>query len=221
MRAVPAAALALLVLTGCGEISPGTASVVNGTRITTEQVTALAESQCTGVAAAVKQQQTQAAARKRLEEGALSLLIDIQLNKDFAESLELEPRPDAVAAIYAQVDPLIQTLPEKQRPVTEGVFRRWSEARDLLTQVGERASGQRATPENAENLVNLAYQQRDQWLEKIEVVTDPRYAPNEKGFPGQGDGSVSRPTSDFAKAATATEPDQEWVNDLPAKQKCG
>jgi hypothetical protein len=221
VRAVPAAALALLVLSGCGELTPGTATVVNGTRITTEEVSDLAEAQCSGVALSVKMQQGQASARKKLEESALSLLMDIELNIDFGKSLDLDARPASVTAIYAQVEPLIQALPAKQRPVTEGVFHRWAEARDLMTQAGEQATGQQATPENAENLINAAYQEREPWLKKVEIDTDPRYAPNKDGFPGAGDGSVSRPTSDFAKSATATEPDAKWVSGLPANQRCG
>ncbi len=43
--AVPAVA-ALLLLTGCDQLSPGTASVVNGTRITNDEVEAVADAQC-------------------------------------------------------------------------------------------------------------------------------------------------------------------------------
>ena len=220
-RTLPAVAVALLLLTGCGEITPGTASVVNGTRITNDEVNAFAEAQCAGVALAAKSQQGAAAARKRLEEGALSLLMDIQLNLDFGKSLDLDPRPESVKAIYSQIEQLIETLPAKHRPVTEQVLRRWAEARDLMTQAGEQATGQQATPENAEAVVNAAYQKREPWLEKVDIVTDPRYAPSKDGFPGTGDGSVSRPTSEFAKGATATEPDAKWITGLPASQRCG
>ena len=221
MRALPAVAVALLLLTGCGEITPGTAAVVNGTRITNDEVNDLAAAQCAGVALATKMQQGQAAARKKLEEGALSLLMDIQLNFDYGKSLDLEARPDSVEAIYGQIAPLIESLPAKQRPVTERVFKRWAEARDLMTQAGEEATGQQATAENSEAVINAAYQKREAWLEKVEIDTDPRYAPDERGFPGSGDGSVSRPTSEFAKGASADEPDPKWITALPANQRCG
>lgn len=221
VRAIPVAALGLLLLSGCAELTPGTAAVVNGTRITTDEVSQLAQAQCSGVALSVKMQEGEAVARKRLEESALSLLMDIELNLDFAKTLDLDPRPASVAAIYAQVDPLIQALPEKQRPVTEGVFQRWAKARDVMTQAGEQATRQSATPENADSLVSAAYRERAAWLKKVEIQTDPRYAPDKDGFPGAGDGSVSRATSDFAKSATATKPDATWVSGLPANQRCG
>jgi hypothetical protein len=221
VRAGAAAALALLVLSGCGDLTPGTAAVVNGTRITTDEVSDLAEAQCSGVALSVKMQQGQASARKKLEESALSLLMDIELNLDFGKALDLQPRPASVSAIYAQVEPLIQALPAKQRPVTEDVFHRWAEARDLMTQAGEQVTRQQATAQNAESLINEAYKQRGPWLKKIKIDTDPRYAPDKDGFPGAGDGSVSRASSDFAKSATATEPAAKWVSGLPANQRCG
>jgi 23S rRNA G2069 N7-methylase RlmK/C1962 C5-methylase RlmI len=173
------------------------------------------------VALSVKLKQGQASARKKQEEGALSLLMDIALNRDFGESLDVEPRPESVQAIYAQVEPLIESLPAKQRPVTEEVFHRWAEARDMMTQVGEQEAGQQITQENAEALINAAYEKRQEWLKKIDIDTNPRYAPDEDGFPGAGDGSVSRASSDFAKSATATEPDATWVGGLPASQRCG
>ncbi len=52
-------------------------------------------------------------------------------------------------------------------------------------------------------------------------TTDPRYAPSKDGFPGGGDGSVSRASSGFAKGATATKADAKFVAGLPASQKCG
>jgi hypothetical protein len=214
-------AVALLLLTGCGEITPGTASVVNGTRITNDEVNDLAEAQCSGVALAAKTQQGQASSRKKLEEGALSLLMDIRLNLDFGKSFGIEPRPASVKAIYAAIAPLIEALPAKHRPVTEGVFQRWAEARDVMTQIGEQTTGQQATPENGDAVINAAYQAREPWVKKAKIDTDPRYAPNEDGLPGTGDGSVSRPSSDFAKGASAAEPDPKWISGLPASQKCG
>jgi hypothetical protein len=211
----------VLALSGCGALTPGTAAVVNGTRISTDEVTKLADAQCAGVALAAKMQQGQAVARKTMAQNALSLLMDIRLNQDFASSLGLHPRPASANAIYAQVDPLIQALPAKQRPVTERVFHRWASARDLMTQVGERVSGQSATPQNTEAVLNAAYQKRESWLKKIKIETDPRYAPDKVGFPGAGDGSVSRPSSEFAKGATASKPDAKWISGLPADQRCG
>lgn len=219
--ALPAAAVALTMLTGCSELTPGTAAVVDGTRITTDEVKELADAQCAGLALAVKLKQGEASARKTQEQSALGLLMDIQLNREFGESRGLEPRPESVRSIYDQVEPLIQSVPAKQRSGTEEVFRRWAEARDLIVQIGEQETGQKLAQDNADSLINAAYSERQTWLKKVDIETDPRYAPGKDGFPGAGDGSVSRASSDFAKSATAEEPDASWVGGLPARQRCG
>jgi hypothetical protein len=223
VRAVAAVAVGLLVLSGCGEVTPGTASVVNGTRITDEEVHDLAEAQCASVAIAsmAEQGQGQASPRKKLEEGALGLLMDIELSLDFAESLDIEPRPASVQAINSQAAQFVETLPAEHRPVTEDVLHRLAEARDVMTQVGELTTGQQVTAESEQAVIDAALKRRDSWLEKVEIDTNPRYAPDQDGFPGAGDGSVSRPSSDFAKSATAAQPDAAWVRDLPANQRCG
>jgi hypothetical protein len=218
---VPAAA-ALLLLTGCGgNVSPGTASVVNGTTITTSQVDELTDAQCAGVALAAKTQQAQAGSRKQVARGALSLLIDTQLNLDFAKFLGLDPNPTSAAQIYSRVDPLIQALPAKDRPVTERVFHRWATARDLMTQVGAIATGQTVTADNEDTILNAGYQKRQSWLKGVKVRTNPIYGPTKDGFPGGGDGSVSQASSSFAKSGAAATEKPTWVADLPANQRCG
>lgn len=221
-RTVPAVAAALLLLAGCGgDVSPGTASVVNGTTITTSQVNELTDAQCAGVALAAKSQQAQAGSRKQIARGALSLLIDTQLNLDFAKTLGLDPNPTTEALIYSRVDPLIQALPKKDRAVTEQVFHRWAKARDLMTQVGAIATGQAVTADNEDTILNAGYAKRQSWLKDIKVETDPIYGPTKEGFPGAGDGSVSKASSSFAKSGAAATEAPAWVSELPANQRCG
>ena len=224
---VPLVALAALgaalALGGCGNLPPGAAAVVDGTTIKHSDVTELAEAQCAGIkqAARTGQAQEQVTPRKQLIQQALSLLMDVELSLKYAESVDISPRPRQVAAAYAQIDPLIKSLPEQYRDYTAEVFRQWAEARDVLTQVGMRATGQPDTPTNAEGLLNAGYQRREPWLKKVEIHTDPRYGPSEVGFPGGADPSVSKAVSDFAKDADKDQPDQAFVSALPASQKCG
>ncbi len=84
--------------------------------------------------------------RKQLVQQALSLLMDVELSLKYAESVDVSPRARQVAATYAQIDPLIKSLPEQYRDYTSDVFRDWAEARDVLTQIGMRATGQPDTP---------------------------------------------------------------------------
>lgn len=227
VRRAPVVALAstcaALLLSGCGTVPPGAAAVVDGTRISRSDVTELTDAQCAGIAQAAKsgQSQTQATPRKQLVEQALTLLMDIELSLKYGASQGVSPRPQAVAAMYAQVDPLIKTLPKKYQPFMDDTFHRWAAGRDVLSQIGERATGQQPNASNADVLLNAGYQRREPWLKKVEIHTDPRYGPAGIGWPGGTDPSVSKAVSSFAKAADSKQPDAAWVSALPAGQKCG
>lgn len=213
----------LLVLAGCGDNPPpGAASVVNGHKITTSQVDELADAQCAGVRLASKQGQGQAISRKQLTQRALGLLIDIRLNLDYGKSLGLTPRSEQAQADFAQVKPLIKSLPAKYRAYLDTVFEQWADGRDLMTQVGEESSGQATTAANAEQVLDEGYKKRQTWLEEnASIRTDARYAPGKVGWPGEGDSSVSKPVSSYAKAAAKSTPSASFLGDLPSGQRCG
>lgn len=219
--AVPAAALALLVLSGCGEITPGTASVVNGTRITNTDVNDLAEAQCVAANLAAEAGQSTSMAISRVKQQSLGLLLDTELSKQYAEDEGLEPEKSMSEGFYGQLEPGINPLPGKTRTEIEKVFGEWAVGRAILVEAGSKSTGEEPTFTNIEQLMNAGLQARDSWLKKAEIRTDPRYAPSDQGFPGGGESSVSRAGSTFAKGATATEPDPKWVSGLPASQKCG
>ncbi len=217
------AAVAALTLGGCGTLPPGTAAVVDGTTISRSDVTELAEAQCAGLKQAAKtgQSQTQEAPRKQLLQQALSLLMDIELSLKYGESEDVSPRAQQVATTYSQIDPLIKTLPEKYRDFMSDVFHRWAAGRDVLTQVGQQATGEQDTPANTEALLNAGYQKREPWLKKVTIDTDPRYGPAaDVAWPGGSDPSVSKAVSKYAKDAGKAQPTQAFVSALPANQKC-
>jgi hypothetical protein len=213
-----------LLLAGCGSAPPpGTASEISGTKISRSDVDELADAQCAGIEQAAKsgQAQSQEAPRKQVVQQALSLLMDVEFSLQFGKSEDVTPRPQESAATYSQIDPLIKTLPKKYQPFMEQVFHRWADARDILTQVGEQATGQAPNATNADQLVNAGYQKREPWLKTRDVKTDPRYGPAGLGWPGGSDPSVSKAVSSFAKSAGKATPDAAWVSGLPSSQKCG
>jgi hypothetical protein len=218
-----AAVTALLALSGCGDsLPPGTASVVNGYTITRQQVDDLAAAQCAGVRTAAQQGQGQAVPRRQLTQRALGLLIDIRLNLDYGASLGLHPRPSQVAADYGQVQQLIKALPARYRAYLSKVFHAWARGRDMVEQVGEATTGTTVNATNAEQVLNAGYAKRETWLKKdASIHTDPVYAPGKIGWPGEGDSSVSKPVSSFARSASKAQPSASFVAGLPAGQRCG
>jgi len=211
-----------VVLGGCGSVPPGTASVIDGTRISRSDVTELAAAQCAGIRQASKSQaQTQDTPRKQLVQQALTLLMDIELSLQYGKAENITPREQEAAATYSQIAPLIKTLPEKYQPFMEETFHRWADGRDVMMQVGEQVTGQQPDANNGDQILNAGYQKRQPWLKKVDIETDPRYGPAESGLPGGTDPSVSTAVSSFAKSANKSQPDAAWVSGLPSSQKCG
>jgi hypothetical protein len=211
----------MLVLTGCGELTPGTAAKVNDSRITDQEVTDLAEAQCTAADRAAQTGQSTTQPVSRVREQSLGLLIDSELSRQFGEDEGIEFQKSVADGFFNQLEPGIEPLPEEARTVLTDVFEKWAEGRALLVEAGSEATGEEVSFTNVDQLITAGLQERDAWLEDVDITTDPRYSPNEQGFPGGGDGSVSQAGSDFAKAAGAAEPDPEWVSGLPENQKCG
>ena len=219
--AVPSAAVALLLLAGCGEITPGTASVVNGTRITNSEVDDLASAQCVAADRAAKTGNSTPMAVSKVKQQSLGLLMDTELSLQYAKDEDITPELSLSKAFYGQLEPGITPLPGKARTVLTDVFEDWAKGRAILVQAGSKATGQAPSQTNLEQLTNAGLQDRTAWAKKAKIETDARYAPSKDGFPGGGDGSVSKASSDFAKGATATKADAKFVSGLPASQKCG
>ena len=220
---VALAAVGALTLGGCGSLPPGAASVIDGTTITRNDVNELADAQCAGIKEAAESGQAEAGAtpRKELVQQALALLMDVELTLQYGESEGVKPRPQEVATAYAQIKPLLESLPEKYQPFMFDTFETWAQSRDVLTQIGVQATGQQPDANNAEQLIQAGYQKREPWLKTVDIETDPRYGPTGIGWPGAGDPSVSKATSSFAKDANKDQPDPAWVGALPSSQKCG
>ena len=221
MWAAPSAALALLLLSGCGAITPGTAAVVNGTRITNDEVNDLAAAQCVAADRAAAAGSSTATPIAQVKQQSLGLLMDTELSLQYAADQELDPPQSLARVFYSQLEPSISPLPSKARTVLTDVFESWARGRAVLVTVGSEATGQAPSPDNIEELISAGLEERTSWLESAEIETDPRYAPTERGFPGGGDGSVSRAGSDFAKSAAAETATPNFVAGLPASQKCG
>ena len=59
---------------------------------------------------------------------SLSLLMDTELSLQYGESEGVQPRPEQVAADYAQVDRgCIKDLPEKYQEFMTDTFERWAD----------------------------------------------------------------------------------------------
>lgn len=210
-----------LLLTGCSGLTPGTAAVVDGTRITSASVDRLAEAQCGAIEQAAQQGQSQPVPLSRIKQQSLQLLLDIEVDEGFAEDEGIRPPRSLVSFIDRQLQTQVQNLKGSPGEVLGQTLERYAASRAAVVQAGAEATGQEASPDNLDQLVNAGLERRDAWLEKADVDTDPRYSPDADGTPGAGSGSVSAAASDFAKQGSAEQADPAYVASLPASQKCG
>lgn len=225
-RAAVAPALLVVLLgalAGCGQLSPGTAATVGGTAISESEVDDVAAAQCTLRDSLTKQQVASATTAARVNSDSLGLLMDTELAKQFGEDQGIESDPTVAKTFLDQVLPLFEPLPAGEQADLTDAFRSWAQGRSILVLAGAKASGQQPTPQNLEQLLNAGLTARSDWLKKTDVPieTDARYSPGKDGFPGSGDGSVSKAGSAFAKDAAKAEQDPAFVSSLPSSQKCG
>lgn len=212
---------ALLLLAGCGELTPGTAATVDGHRITMHQVRDLAAAQCDAVARTGGGQAGAAVPMTQVQQRSLGLLLQIQLTKQYAAARGLHADPRIVDYFWSQYRQPIAQLPGRTGAVLGRTFHDFAEARALLVAAGSRSTGEAPRQDNLDKLTEAGIAARQKWVNGIQVHTDARFGPDQHGAPGAGDGSVSMARSDFARKATASQSDPAWVAGLPAGQKCG
>lgn len=218
-RRAACAALAVGVLTGCSGVNPHTVAVVDGSRISTQDVKDLAEARCAALDHA--QGKTDPVSRSQVNTQTVSFLLDTALNVQYGKSLHLTPRREIVDALMQQPEQIARLVPAGYRKVLLDDFHTWAEGRDLLIQAGEKASGQPFSPQNANNLALAGLAARKKWEKHVTVSIDPRYGVDSKGEPTNDNGSVSEAASTFAKTSAKSNQSRSFVESLPASQRCG
>lgn len=219
----PVALLGALTLTGCGALTPGTASVVGDQKISMQQVEDLVTAQCEGADLAAKKSggQSQASPLSDVKRRSLGLLIDTSLSEQFAQSEDATGTAEVTQLIYGTYEQALAQYPSKARATLGDALKKLAESQSALVTVAARKSGETVSTSNVEQLLNSGIAARRAWQKKITIDTDPRFSPDKTGFPASGDGSVSQASSSFAKDGQAKQVDQAWVDDLPDSQKCG
>jgi hypothetical protein len=219
--AVPAVGLALLLLTGCSGLTPGTASDVNGTRITTTRVSDLAAAQCDLRDVLTEKQLAPAITAAQVSRESLSLLMDTELTKQFGQSEDIDPDKLVAASYLSRVQPLFTGVPAGSKAVLTDVFSTWADSRAILVEAGSRATGEKPSATNLDKLLEAGLQARQSWLKKADISTDPRYGPDKDGYPSRDSASVSKARSTFAVDAQKETPSPAFLSGLPPNQKCG
>lgn len=220
-RASVAAAVAVVLLSGCGS-HPGDAAVVGSESFRNGQVDDVALALCAAQAAG-GQQVAQAVPARTARQGALGVLVSSALSRQFGESTGVEIERSQVSAAVAASQATIDQLPASRRAAFEETLRSYAEGQLMLIGAG-RAQLARRGARNATDDQALAAgtRLRDAWVRstKVKVSVDPRYGRFSAGALRPQSGSLSVPVSSSAAAGVQSQPDPAWVTALPASQKC-
>ncbi|MDF2966620.1 MAG: hypothetical protein K0Q93_398 [Nocardioidaceae bacterium] len=217
-RGVALVVAAGLALTACGDVSPGAAATVDGTKISRETVDEMAQAVCTAEVtyAGLVDQPVQPTPTSIYRELSLSLLINEQLALDVADRLDIDVPPSSYQAGQdAGLEGLFEALPSSALEPFQDYVESYNRLQALYaaigTEVGE-ASGD--TPQAAAE-AGRAYVA--QYAEQQDITVDPRFGGFTDGRVAGGSGSLSVPVDAAAGVRPGEPPD---VSGLPDSQIC-
>ena len=216
-------AAGVLVLTGCGEVHPGTAASVGADTIGHDEVDALASTLCAvgSAGAAAQGQPAPETATKVNREAALGLLLENSLSSQFGEQEGVEPDPGEVSQALAASEANVGLLPEGEQEDLRAAIQDFEEGRSILISVGRESLEESGRSEvSDEQALAEGQRLRAQFVRRLDIDVDPRYGSYERGALQPGSQSLSVPASEEAVAGARAEPGPSFVSALPASQKC-
>jgi hypothetical protein len=217
-------ALATVLAVSACSTHPGKAAVVGSDRISTDQVDEVATALCAAQAGGDQNsQQPQELASRAARQGALDVLINSALSRQFGESEGVEPDQKQVAAALAANSESINGLPEKSQQVFTDTLKGYAEGQLMLIEVGRRELAQSgAAKPTEEQSIAEGTKLRNKWAaDNADISVDPRFGEYSKNALVSKSGSLSVATSKSATDGGSPDPSQGWVASLPATQKCG
>jgi hypothetical protein len=214
------AAPALLVLSACGS-HPGAAAVVGSDTISESQVDSVALALCSAQNVA-QTGAPQALAGRAARQGALAVLINSELSRQYGDAKGLEPEQSRVSAAVEANQATIDKLPTSRRTAFSDTLREYAEGQLVLARAGQdllRKRGARNITQ--EQALGAGTRLRDAWVkDNVKVSVDPRFGRFSAGTLAYRSGSLSAAVSETASSGAKQQPDESWVSSLPATQQC-
>lgn len=214
--------VAALVMSACSA-HPGSAAVVGSTSISASRLDNVASALCAAQAGAGQTgQPSQALASRAARQGALDVLINSELSRQYGSSQGVQPDQKQVSSALAANAKSIAGLPAERRADFKQTLREYAEGQLMLIDVGRRElskSGQQNVTE--QQAVSEGTKLRNAWAAKhVDVSVDPRYGEYSKNALLPTSGSLSVAASASAQDGSSPDPSAGWVASLPASQKC-
>lgn len=215
-------ALAAAFLMSSCATHPGSAAVVGSESISDSHVDEVAHALCAAQGASQDGQSAQALASRSARQGALGVLLNSSLSRQFGASEGVQPNQQQVSAALQGNEQNISSLPADRREVFRDTVREYAEGQLMLIDIGKRelakAGKKNVTDQQA---ISEGTKLRNAWAKKNAAVSvDPRFGEfrNNELLPVSGSLSVAQ--SKNAADGSSPDPSQGWVAALPASQKC-
>lgn len=217
-RLAALAAVATVLLSGCGSASPGVAARIGDQTITVNDVDAESLLICQAVEADLQQPLPMGLARYQILTGQISRAIADQIAEEYDVAAG-EVYDSAVSATEVQM----ADYPEETQETLVTV----STTQTYVESILEAASRQALAAEGVAEPTQDQIAERSQdlfatWPDSHTLEIDPRFGFTfvDGGFV-QAETGASLAVSDTAKAGQAAEPDPAVTAQLPAAQRCG
>ena len=213
------AAAAGFALSACSA-HPGSAAVVGDESISDSRVDDVASALC--AAQGGGQSGGQDLASRGARQGALDVLINSALSRQYGASQGVQPDQEQVSAALAANAQNISGLPAEHRQDFEDTLREYAEGQLMLIDIGRRELAKAGTKNATEQqAVSEGTKLRNAWAAKnVEVTVDPRFGEYTKNSLLPKSGSLSVAASKSAADGDSADPSPGWVASLPASQKC-
>ena len=208
-----------LALSACSA-HPGSAAVVGDESISDSRVDDVASALC--AAQRGGQSGGQDLASRGARQGALDVLINSALSRQYGASQGVQPDQEQVSAALAANAQNISGLPAEHRQDFKDTLREYAEGQLMLIEVGRRELAKAGTRNATEQqAVSEGTKLRNAWAAKnAEVTVDPRFGEYSKNALLPKSGSLSVAASQSATDGGSPDPSPGWIASLPASQKC-
>src|SRR6476661_1094440 len=133
-----ACTLAGLFVSAC-TVHPGFAAVVGDSQISDSTVDDVAGALCSAQVGAGNNGQQQDLASRAARQGALDVLINSELSRQYGDSQGVTPDQEQVSAALAANQQNINGLPPEHRAIFEDTLRKYAEGQLMLIELGRRS----------------------------------------------------------------------------------
>ena len=215
------AAAGAFVMSACST-HPGSAAVVGSESIGGSRLDEVASALCSAQSSGAQSGQPQELASRAARQGALDVLINGSMSRQYGESQGAEADQEQLASAVDANKATIAKIPADRRGVFRETLVDYATGQLMLGEIGKKELAKQGTTNaTAEQAVTAGTKLRDAWVKKnLTVSVDPRYGTFSKGALVAKSGSLSAAVSSGAVDGSAQAPSSSWVSALPASQKC-